>query len=147
VSKTRSFRTLCRLGLTIWALHCVASVDLGRQHELNPASWQTQRLRVENSLRDLSALPSASVSCEVSQPPEALATPDPLLAATGSSDKVAVSFIIGSDGQVHSPVILESAGSLADGNVLNALRSWRYRPALCNAAPAESERRVEFSSR
>jgi TonB family protein len=83
----------------------------------------------------------------MSQPAEALATPDPLLAATGSIDKVAVSFIIGADGQVHSPVILESAGSLEDRNVLNALQSWRYRPAMCNAAPAESESRVEFSSR
>lgn len=83
----------------------------------------------------------------MSQPPEALATPDPLLALTGEDDKVAVSFIIGADGQVHSPVILESGGSIEDHKVLDALRSWRYRPATCNTAPAESERRVEFSSR
>ena len=83
----------------------------------------------------------------MSQPPEALATPHPLLAASSAGDRVAVSFIIGADGQVHSPVILESAGSLEDHNVLETLRSWRYRPAMCNAAPAESESRVEFSSR
>jgi len=125
----------------------VASVDFSPHLALNPASWQTRQLRIGNSVRDLSSLPTASTGCEVSRPPEALATPDPLLASTGSGDKVAVSFIVGADGQVHSPVILESAGSLEDGNVLDALRSWRYRPALCNAAPAESESRVEFSSR
>jgi len=147
VPRTRFFHTLCWLILTTCALQCVASVDSNRQLALNPVSWQTRQLRVGNSFRDSSALPTASASCEVSRPPEALATPDPLLAATGAGDKVAVSFIIGADGQVHSPVILESAGSLEDGNVLNALRSWRYRPAMCNAAPAESESRVEFSSR
>ena len=62
MSKTRSFRTLCRLGLTIWALHCVASVDLGRQHELIPASWQTQRLRVELIARFIC---SAQCECEL----------------------------------------------------------------------------------
>jgi len=95
----------------------------------------------------LSEFPVAAARCELSRPPEPLATPDPLLSADGWGEKVAVSFIVGADGQVHSPVILESAGSLEDDNVLTALRSWRYRPAMCNAAPAESERRVEFSSR
>jgi TonB family protein len=109
--------------------------------------WKTQPRRVGTPFSDLSLRLHGSESCEASQPPEALATPDPLLSATGAGERVAVSFIIGADGQVHSPVILESAGSLEDGNVLNALRSWHYRPALCNDAPAESESRVEFSSR
>ncbi len=147
MERRRSFRILCWLIVATCALYCAASVDSGRQLAQHPASRQTRQLRVGNSFRNLSALPTASVSCEVSQPPEALATPDPLPAVTGAGDNVAVSFIIGADGRVHSPVILESAGSLEDGEVLTALRSWRYRPALCNAAPAESESRVEFSSR
>lgn len=150
MARRRSFRALSFCGLILTAacaLTCAASIDPDRQLALNPASWQPHRPRVEKSFGDLSVLPAASDRCEISQPPEALATPDPLLSVTGPGDKVAVSFIIGADGQVHSPVILESAGSLEDRNVLNALRSWRYRPAMCNAAPAESESRVEFSSR
>ena len=143
----RYFRTLCWLILITDALACVASVNPPRQTALNAASWETHQPRVETSFADSSVLPSTSRSCEVSQPPEALATPHPLLAASSAGDRVAVSFIIGADGQVHSPVILESAGSLEDHNVLETLRSWRYRPAMCNAAPAESESRVEFSSR
>lgn len=83
--------------------------------------------------------------CEVAQPPQALATPDPLLVGIGSGAKVAVSFIIGTDGRVHAPVVLQSAGVVEDQDVLDAVLAWRYRPATCNAAPTETESRVEFS--
>jgi TonB family protein len=86
-------------------------------------------------------------TCELVQAPEALATPDPLLNTADPDSRVAVSFVIGIDGRVHSPVILESAGSSEDESVLQALRLWRYRPATCNAAPTEMESKVEFSSR
>jgi hypothetical protein len=85
--------------------------------------------------------------CESTRPPEALATPDPLLDPQDPADKVAVSFVIGIDGRIHSPVILESAGSYEDLRVLQTLREWRYRPATCNAAPTEMESKVEFFSR
>jgi len=64
-----------------------------------------------------------------------------------SSAKITVSFIVGTDGRVHSPLILESAGVSEDRTVLNAVRSWRYRPALCNGVPTEAEAKVEFSNR
>jgi TonB family protein len=84
-------------------------------------------------------------SCEASRPPQALATPDPLLPSSDAGTRVAVSFIIGTDGRVHAPVILESTGGLEDQGVLDAVLGWRYRPATCNAAPTETEGRVEFS--
>lgn len=86
-------------------------------------------------------------SCEVSEPPEALATPNPLLGMPDSNARVTVSFIIGTDGRVHSPLILESVGSSEDRNVLDTVRAWRYRPALCNGVPTEAEAKIEFSSR
>ena len=89
----------------------------------------------------------AGSRCMSLRPAEALATPDPLLDGADVRSKVAVSFIIGTDGRVHSPVVLESAGEDEDSNVLEAVRNWRYRPATCNAVPAESESSVEFSSR
>jgi len=30
---------------------------------------------------------------------------------------------------------------------LEAVRFWRYRPAMCNGVPTEAEAKVEFSSR
>lgn len=90
---------------------------------------------------------SSLPSCEAVQPPQAIATPDPLFAPTARARKVTVSFIIGTDGRVHSPLILESAGLAGDRHVLQTVRSWRYRPATCNGVPTEIEGKIEFSSR
>ena len=65
----------------------------------------------------------------------------------GPWQEVKVSFIIGTDGRVHSPLILESAGLPGDRHVLQTVRSWRYRPATCNGVPTETEGKIEFSSR
>ena len=91
--------------------------------------------------------PATLSACGAVQPPQALATPDPLLDETEANAKASVSFIIGTDGRVHSALILESAGPNEDRTILDAVRFWRYRPALCNGVPTESEAKVEFSSR
>lgn len=85
--------------------------------------------------------------CEDVQPPRALTTPEPLLAGARGTMRVKVSFIVGTDGRVRSPLILESAGATGDRRVLQTLRSWRYRPATCNGVPTETEGKVEFSNR
>ena len=90
---------------------------------------------------------SSRPACEEVQAPEALTTPDPLFTAAANGRKVKVSFIIGTDGRVHSPLILESAGIAGDRRVLQTVRTWRYRPATCNGVPTETEGKVEFSSR
>lgn len=86
-------------------------------------------------------------TCEQVEPPVALATPDPLFISSGQEKKVRVSFIIGTDGRVHSPLILESAGLRGDRRVLDTVRTWRYRPATCNGVPTETEGKIEFSVR
>lgn len=90
---------------------------------------------------------AARDECGAIQPPQALATPDPLLDEADLNAKVSVSFVIGTDGRVHSALILESAGPNEDRTILDAVRFWRYRPALCNGVPTEAEAKVEFSSR
>jgi TonB family protein len=94
-------------------------------------------------LSELLAVPQ----CGSVQPPEALLTPDPLLELQSDDRNVRVSFIVGSDGHVHSPFILESGGPGEDQIVLRAVRLWRYRPALCNGVPTDFEARVRFSIR
>jgi TonB family protein len=86
-------------------------------------------------------------ACEPVEPPTALATPDPLLDRPVPAAKVTVSFIVGIDGRVHSPLILESLGPAEDRIVLDAVRNWRYRPATCNGVPTEAEGKIAFSSR
>lgn len=91
--------------------------------------------------------PLALPRCGDTRPPEALATPDPLWQPEDENLRVRVTFIVGTDGRVHSPFILESGGSTEDQIVLHAIRRWRYRPALCNGVPTDSEARVQFSTR
>ena len=91
--------------------------------------------------------PLALPRCGDVRPPEALVTPDPLLQLDDENLRVRVSFIVGADGRVHSPFILDSGGPREDQVVLHAVRRWRYRPALCNGVPTESEARVQFGIR
>ena len=91
--------------------------------------------------------PLALPKCGNVRPPEALLTPDPLLHVQDDDMNVRVSFIVGSDGQVHSAFVLNSGGPDEDQIVLRAVRRWRYRPALCNGVPTDSEALVRFSIR
>ncbi|HTR26620.1 MAG TPA: energy transducer TonB [Terriglobales bacterium] len=90
------------------------------------------------------AEPLALPRCGNVRPPEALLTPDPLLPAVDNDALVRVSFIVGSDGHVHSAFVLNGAGPDENEAVLRAVRQWRYRPALCNGVPTDSEARVRF---
>jgi len=85
--------------------------------------------------------------CGDVRPPEALLTPDPLLHIQDDDLNVRVSFIVGTDGHVHSAFVLDSGGPSEDLIVLRAVRFWRYRPALCNGVPTDSEALVRFSVR
>jgi len=89
---------------------------------------------------------SARAVCRAVQPPQALTTPTPMPVASAYGRRVKVSFIIGTDGRVHSPLILESAGLSGDRDVLSVVRSWKYRPATCDGVPTEIEGKIEFSS-
>jgi TonB family protein len=85
-------------------------------------------------------------SCDASEPPQELTTPNPELDEQ-SATKIEVSFIVGSDGHVHSPLILESAGSEQDSKVLKTVSKWRFRPATCNGVATDAEAKVDFSAR
>jgi hypothetical protein len=90
---------------------------------------------------------AASSDCESIADPEAVDTPNPLMNHAGSGTLIALSFIVGIDGRVHSPLILQNADESQDATLIDAVNQWRYRPAMCKGAPVESEGRVEFSQR
>src|SRR5580698_299855 len=140
---------LMALVLAVYVPACFASVNASRPGPT--PQWNTERAvwpaSFHHAMAGAMLRSGAGNRCGILRPAEALATPDPLLYGSDTRSKVAVSFIIGTDGRVHSPVVLESAGEDEDSNVLEAVRNWRYRPATCNAVPAESESKVEFSSR
>jgi TonB family protein len=89
---------------------------------------------------------TARLQCAALAEPVALATPDPIL-ERGGDLKITISFVVGTDGHVYSPLILAGvADDDAGREVLDAVKAWRYRPARCNGAPTEAEAKVEFSS-
>jgi TonB family protein len=145
-------RRLCSFLLAVLALSCPAFSmnSYARPASLSPTLTVRERQVWASALHDsefAAMLHTAGASCEASEPPEPLATPNPLLDIAEPSSKVRVSFIIGTDGRVHSALILESAGPSEDRTILDAVRSWRYRPAMCNGTATETEAKIEFSSR
>ena len=144
---------LGRIGVAVLIL-LLPVVSGGRTLVKNPhsASLEQREGQVANTLRraaqyvDVPHINSRP-SCAAVEPPQALTTPDPLYTSATNGRKVKVSFIIGTDGRVHSPLILESAGIAGDRRVLQTVRTWRYRPATCNGVPTETEGKVEFSNR
>jgi TonB family protein len=141
-----------RLWLVAVALSATstASVDRStfqRERAVSPSErlvWKIPKRAVEYS-----EVPhiSARSRCEHTRLPQAITTPDPLMVDGGVGTRVKVSFIVGIDGRVHSPLILQSAGKLGDRNILRTVRTWRYRPATCNGVPTEAEGKIEFSRR
>jgi TonB family protein len=146
--------------LSYASLHLARLVDtrnIRKQHGFARASgslgaprrFERSRQVAQEESAEYSDLPhvSARSRCEDTRPPQALTTPDPLLVPSEAGMRVKVSFIIGADGRVHSPLILQSGGFVGDRNVLRTVRSWRYRPATCNGVPTEAEGKIEFSRR
>src|ERR1700730_14927799 len=110
------FRRLC---LLVWIASipawCLASIGpareqtAGRQVSLAEREHHLWSSAVHDSEFATMAHPTARAECGAVQPPQALATPDPLLDETDFSAKVSVSFIVGTDGRVHSALILQNA--------------------------------------
>lgn len=125
------------------------SVSVKSPHSATPEQRERQVSRTLRRAAQYIDVPhiSSRPACAAVEPPEALTTPDPLFTTAANGRRVRVSFIIGTDGRVHSPLILESAGVAGDRRVLQTVRTWRYRPATCNGVPTETEGKVEFSSR
>jgi TonB family protein len=132
-------------GLTGMVAWCATQTHDRSQLNLGLARSEQALRRVAMHIAEFSPLaaPLARASCADVRPPEAIATPDPLLQLDDSH--VRVSFIIDSAGRVQSPFILEGAGPVDDLVVLRAVRYWRFRPALCNGVPTEMEARVRFA--
>lgn len=114
-----------------------------------PGKGPWGRLVVRSTYFREMARGAQSRSCEANLPPEPLATPAPVLNSTDHV-KLTVSFVVGIDGRVYGPLILEGMTQGIKASqarpVVDAVRQWRFRPAVCNGAPTESEAKVEFSS-
>ncbi|MCU1298472.1 MAG: hypothetical protein JWO91_2750 [Acidobacteriaceae bacterium] len=118
-----------------------------RHRSLFNREQQLWRLAVHDSKFSPVLHSTNQTTCAETAVPEPIATPNPLLERIDQDAKLSISFIVGTDGRVHSPFILDSAGLPEASNALSTVRSWRYRPATCNGVPTEAEAQVAFSTR
>lgn len=84
-------------------------------------------------------------SCGLMDAPETTNSPHPML--SGSNHAVVVDFLVGYDGLVYSPFVLESSDELSSREALRLVKTWRFHPATCNRIPINAEGRVTFFSR
>lgn len=142
---------LCRLrwlssSLVLCAVALASATPLGRSQS-GLSSRENHAWKIAARASEFSDIPHVSerTRCEEIHSPQALLTPNPVPLASNPAGNVKVSFIVGTDGRVHSPLILQSGGVAGDRNVLWTVKTWRYRPATCNGVPTEAEGKIEFS--
>jgi len=139
--------------LLAWQSEAAGAVFEARPSRVSEREMSNQvpwgRLVVRSTYFREMARGAQSRSCVANLPPEPLATPNPVLDSTDHL-RLTVSFVVGIDGRVYGPLVLEgmSQGVKAEQArpVVDAVRTWRFRPAVCNGAPTEAEAKVEFSS-
>jgi TonB family protein len=136
-------------GVLAWCEVTSPSPSLVMPHRVPLTQLEKTLGRVPAHISEFSPVsePLALPKCGNVRPPEALLTPDPLPHVQDDDMNVRVSLIVGSDGHVHSAFVLNSGGPDEDQIVLRAVRFWRYRPALCNGVPTDSEALIRFSIR
>jgi TonB family protein len=133
----------------VWCEVTSPSLSTVNLHRIPLTQLEKTLRRVPAHISDFSTLweQLAMPKCGNIRLPEALLTPDPLLNVQDDDLHVRVSFIVGSDGHVYSAFVLDSGGPGEDQIVLRTVHFWRYRPALCNGVPIDSEAQVRFRIR
>ncbi len=134
-------------GVLMWCAMIPAPRSISHRPRLTQLEKNLDRVPAHISEFSPVSEPLALPKCGNVRPPEALLTPDPLLLGQSDDLNVRVSFIIGADGYVRSAFIMDSGSPEEDRLVLRTVTLWRYRPALCNGVPTDSEARVRFMIR
>lgn len=83
-------------------------------------------------------------ACAVFTPPQAISERAPIGLQNDTSARL--NFVVTRDGDVSAIVVMHlSAGDERD--LIGAVMGWRFRPAMCDGVPTESEADLELQSR
>lgn len=68
-----------------------------------------------------------------------------LARSQGRSGTVTISAMVGKDGKVHDPVVIQTAGKDFDNAAMAAVSNWRFTPFKCGNNPINSEIEIPVS--
>lgn len=63
--------------------------------------------------------------------------------ASGLDGDLVIDLIVATDGTVQSPMIVEGSNNSAH-KLLESMGGWRYRPAMCDGTPIDSEGQIKL---
>jgi TonB family protein len=56
-----------------------------------------------------------------------------------------LSVTVDKKGKVHDPLVIQSGGADVDKKAIEAVRTWRFKPARCGTAPIETKVQVNVT--
>jgi hypothetical protein len=83
-----------------------------------------------------------SAECRNFQAPRLLDGDYPSL-PSDVDDYLVIDLIVASDGTVQSPMVVEGSNNAAY-KILENMGAWRYRPAMCDGTPIDSEGQIKL---
>ena len=108
-----------------------------------PAATQVNNTAWKQMAR-FTPVKSGGRTCATFTPPQALSERAPV--GLQNDTQARVNFVVTRDGEVSGIVVLQlSAGDERD--LIGAVMGWRFRPAMCDGVPTESEADLEMQSR
>jgi TonB family protein len=101
---------------------------------------------------DLFARPDGALETENCQgfpkPPKAVYTPDPAPPRRETpKDPVVLLLKVGEDGKPREIKVARSVDKAFDSAAMDAVRRWRFEPAMCEGKPIETQINVEITFR
>ena len=85
-----------------------------------------------------------SAECRNFQAPR-LVNGDYATLAADVEDEVVIDLIVGTDGRVQNPMIVAGAHHSARA-LFDSMGAWRYRPAMCDGMPIDSEGQIKLTA-
>jgi|SRR5579862_1817035 len=70
--------------------------------------------------------------------------PDSWIEKRPQSALIVVEVTVDKKGRVRNPTVTQSGGKDADREVIEAVRQWRFKPAMCGTDPIEVKTKVEI---
>lgn len=129
----------------------------GRMIARNMNAYEQKILVVEAKLETLSPVPSPDSAlltpppkaeawdwCENMAPPRMIRATRPQMPRNAGTGESRFWLVVGADGHVEQGGLIESAGRALDRAAAEAMKTWLFRPAMCQGLPIRAKTTATF---